>query len=30
MVGEAAGGLHTVNALVDKLNPFDRTARPRG
>jgi hypothetical protein len=30
MVGEAAGGLHTVKALVDKLNPFDRTARPRG
>ena len=24
MVGEAAGGLHTVKALVDKLNPFDR------
>ena len=30
MVGEAAGGIHTVKALVDKLNPFDRTPRPRG
>ena len=30
MVGEGAGGLHTVKALVDKLNPFDRGARPRG
>ncbi len=30
MVGEAAGGLHTVKALVDKLNPFDRGERPRG
>ena len=26
MVGEAAGGVHTVKALVDHLNPFD----PRG
>ena len=24
MIGEAAGGLHTVKALVGKLNPFDR------
>jgi hypothetical protein len=30
MVGEAAGGLHTVKALVDKLNPFDLAVRPRG
>jgi hypothetical protein len=30
MVGEAAGGIHTVKALVDHLNPFDRGAGPRG
>jgi hypothetical protein len=30
IVGEAAGGFHTVKALVNKLNPFDRTGRPRG
>ncbi len=30
MVGEASGGLHTVKALVDRLNPFGREARPRG
>jgi hypothetical protein len=30
MVGEAAGGLHTVKALLDHLNPFDRAGRPRG
>jgi hypothetical protein len=30
MVGEAAGGFHTVKALVDKLNPFGREAPPRG
>jgi hypothetical protein len=30
MVGEAAGGFHTVKALVDKLNPLDRTGDPRG
>ena len=30
MVGEASGGLHTVKALVDRLNPFDLTAQPRG
>jgi hypothetical protein len=30
MVGEAAGGFHTVKALVGHLNPFDRTGRPRG
>jgi hypothetical protein len=30
MVGEASGGFHTVKALVDNLNPFDRTAHPRG
>lgn len=29
MVGEAAGGLRTVKALVGKLNPFDRWAQPR-
>jgi len=29
MVGEASGGLHTVKALVDRLNPFDLTAQPR-
>ena len=30
MVGEASGGFHTVKALIDNLNPFDRTAHPRG
>jgi hypothetical protein len=30
MVGEAAGGFHTVKALVAHLNPFDRTVPPRG
>jgi hypothetical protein len=30
MVGEASGGFHTVKALVDNLNPFDRTAHRRG
>jgi len=30
MVGEAAGGFHTVKALVAHLNPFDRTDPPRG
>jgi hypothetical protein len=30
MVGEAVGGLHTVKALVDKLNPLNRGVRPRG
>jgi hypothetical protein len=29
MVGEAAGGLHTVKALVGQLNPFDRGVRRR-
>jgi len=30
MVGEALGGLHTVKALIGKLNPLDRGVRPRG
>jgi hypothetical protein len=30
MVGEGAGGLRTVKALVAKLNPFGREAPPRG
>jgi hypothetical protein len=30
VVGEASGGLHTVKALVDHLNPFDRARDPRG
>lgn len=30
MVGESLGGLHTVKALVDRLNPLHRGARPRG
>lgn len=30
MVGEAAGGVHTVKALLDHLNPFIREAAPRG
>jgi hypothetical protein len=30
MVGEGVGGLHTVAALVGKLNPLDRGERPRG
>ena len=30
MVGEGAGGLRTVKALVDKLSPFGREAPPRG
>jgi hypothetical protein len=30
MVGEAAGGLRTVKALIGKLNPFDREATRRG
>jgi hypothetical protein len=29
MVGEASGGLHTVKALVDKLNPLNRGLRRR-
>jgi hypothetical protein len=30
MVGEGAGGLRTVKALVDRLNPFVSRAAPRG
>ncbi len=30
MVGEASGGLHSVKALVGRLNPLDRTAHPHG
>jgi hypothetical protein len=30
MVGEGAGGVRTVTALLGKLNPFDRQAGPRG
>ena len=29
MVGEGVGGLHTVQALLDGLNPFARGAHPR-